>query len=432
MKITELLNIAARIRCRSRFEISDQTLDKIKSSTLLLIKDSTIQGLPNIFKDGKRITLRCMWIVLLMLCSFACIFYTRKSLLEFFDYEVITSIKSIEDENSLFPAVSICNYNNPEFKFKVLRTFFNQNRMKTWQKHFENFTDPYYGACARFNSGRNFTSAIDLKYSTTSGLEYGFRFELFVNDKNDYTKLVIHIHNQTSTPTSLYNQGFFISSGNYNYFKVKRIYEKKLAAPFNQCFKDVASFPFNKTLIEFLLNTKQVYSQKDCIDLCRNLKYIEANSCECSLNSLNEVFVSKCEIYNKSETSDTCEAKFIKNFQKNKPIETCSQYCPLECDSFKYEISHLLEQILSNGNITEGFEYPQFRTYENVSRSFVSIAVYFDDLKYTLINQKPKIEIFDLISNMGGIFGLFLGMGLLSFVELFEIILETFFIIFKD
>jgi len=432
MKITQMIsNIVARIRKSTRFEIKNPTLTKIKKSTLLLIKDSTIQGLSNIFKDGKRITFRFMWIILLIFSSFACIFFTRKCLLDYFEHEIITTIKSIEDESSPFPAVSICSYNNPNLKIKVLRTFFNQNRMKTWQKHFENFTDPYYGACIRFNSGRNFTTNIDLKYSTSSGYEYGFWFDFYVNDSNDYTQLVIYIHNQTFKPTSLFNQGFFISSGNYNYFIVKRIYEQKLPAPFNQCFKDVRSFPFNKTLIDFILKSQKVYAQKDCVDLCRNLKYIEANSCDCSISSLDEVLVSKCGIFDQVETSKTCEAEFIRKFQENKPIETCSQYCPLECDVFKYEVSHFFEPILTHGNISVGFEFPEFRTYENVSKHFVSIAVYFEDLKYTLIDQKPKIEMFDLISNMGGIFGLFLGMGLLSFIELFEIFLEAFFILLK-
>ena len=61
------------------------------------------------------------------------------------------------------------------------------------------------------------------------------------------------------------------------------------------------------------------------------------------------------------------------------------------------------------GNITKGFDYTEFKTYENVSKSFFSIYVYYEDLDYTLIEQIPKIQIFDLISNVGGLFGLFLG-----------------------
>jgi hypothetical protein len=36
--------------------------------------------------------------------------------------------------------------------------------------------------------------------------------------------------------------------------------------------------------------------------------------------------------------------------------------------------------------------------------------VFFENLDYTLISQKPKLEMFELISNIGGLFGLFLGL----------------------
>ena len=38
---------------------------------------------------------------------------------------------------------------------------------------------------------------------------------------------------------------------------------------------------------------------------------------------------------------------------------------------------------------------------------------------------------FNFISNIGGILGLFLGISFLSFIEIFEIIFEIMFIIFK-
>jgi len=58
--------------------------------------------------------------------------------------------------------------------------------------------------------------------------------------------------------------------------------------------------------------------------------------------------------------------------------------------------------------------YPCFNTFENVSRTFFSFRVYNEDLKYTLIKQQPKIELFGLISNVGGTLGLFLGFSFIS------------------
>ena len=55
----------------------------------------------------------------------------------------------------------------------------------------------------------------------------------------------------------------------------------------------------------------------------------------------------------------------------------------------------------------------------------------FSDLKYTLITQKPKIELFGFISNIGGTLGLFIGFSFISVLELFELLVEYTLIIFN-
>ena len=47
------------------------------------------------------------------------------------------------------------------------------------------------------------------------------------------------------------------------------------------------------------------------------------------------------------------------------------------------------------------------------------------------MKQEPKILLTDLVSNIGGTLGLFLGISFLSFIELFELIIEILFIFFK-
>jgi hypothetical protein len=46
-----------------------------------------------------------------------------------------------------------------------------------------------------------------------------------------------------------------------------------------------------------------------------------------------------------------------------------------------------------------------------------------------LIQQQPKIELFDLISNVGGALGLFLGFSFISLLELFEVLAELIYIL---
>lgn len=52
--------------------------------------------------------------------------------------------------------------------------------------------------------------------------------------------------------------------------------------------------------------------------------------------------------------------------------------------------------------------------------------VYYKDLGYQQYDEVEKTTLPDLAANIGGLLGLFLGMSFLSFVELFDILLQIF------
>ena len=98
------------------------------------------------------------------------------------------------------------------------------------------FNDSYYHICYRFNHGfKNNGENIPIKKSNSSGVYHGLSIYLVDNTFNSNGQYVVHIHNKTNTPNSLYNLGYFISSGVNNYFSIKRIYEQKLEEPYNPC-----------------------------------------------------------------------------------------------------------------------------------------------------------------------------------------------------
>lgn len=81
--------------------------------------------------------------------------YSRKSILDYLDYRFDSRITTINEDRVEFPTVSICKYNDEEFDFKVLNFKFNQNNKTFPIKHYEMYNDSNYGACYRFNSGKN-------------------------------------------------------------------------------------------------------------------------------------------------------------------------------------------------------------------------------------------------------------------------------------
>jgi hypothetical protein len=185
--------------------------------------------------------------------------------------------------------------------------------------------------------------------------------------------------------------------------------------------KDINQFPFNKTIICYLNKTNRKYSQFECLNLCFNLGYNQTNQCDCYLTSLDEEPTFFCG------NNYSCLEQFNDNFNQ---IEKCSKFCPLECDQYSYEIFHTPAKITDTGKINkfnDDYFYsslPEFQTYENVSKNYYLINAYYEESKYTLISQQPKIELFGLISNLGGILGLFIGFSFISLLEIIEVLAE--------
>jgi hypothetical protein len=186
--------------------------------------------------------------------------------------------------------------------------------------------------------------------------------------------------------------------------------ETKLGLPYNNCYKDVKQFPYNKKLINFINSTNVIYKQVLCLEYCFKEYYLKENNCNCTNVSLGNVW-SNC--YGKNDTnSSSCIWNYRSDFFEKSIVDYCKEYCPLECDSVTYT---------STVN--------QFRNKKE-NREF-QLRIFYKSLKYTSLTQYPKMVDFDLISNIGGILGLFIGCSFASFFEVFEIVIEVIFIIFQ-
>jgi hypothetical protein len=157
------------------------------------------------------------------------------------------------------------------------------------------------------------------------------------------------------------------------------------------------------------------------------LKYYETNPCNCTFNPWDQVFV-KCyvsvDIFSKLYK---CSEQYRTDFSEDHSFEKrCSELCPLECDSIDYSLTTYTLDYPSVGNISKRDKSKhfnsKFRTYEEIHRNFYSLVIYYKDLKYTLIKEEPNMILADLISNIGGLMGVFTGLSFISFVEIIELL----------
>lgn len=112
---------------------------------------------------------------------------------------------------------------------------------------------------------------------------------------------------------------------------------------------------------------------------------------------------------------DKCEFEGWTNIHNDFDYEAnCFDVCPRECNSIKYEYE---PQDLAGVAAVGDNVIP-------LTNSSFSLCIYFEDLRYTLITQKPKTTWADLISKIGGLLGLFVGVRLLSLMDIFQFVLE--------
>ncbi len=229
---------------------------------------------------------------------------------------------------------------------------------------------------------------------------------------------------------------YWITPGSWNYFEIERVFDRRLGAPYNDCLKDITKFIYNKTIINHIIESNRLYTQNDCYYLCSHLYALEESNCGCNSTLAN--FEKNClRQFYEENLNDTkkCTAQYLKEFRiakirSNK--DRCISYCPSACDSMTYQITPSYEAYPKIGKISRKSKIEnglyKFQTYEQVSKHFSSILIYYKELKYTLISQEPRTMLFNVISNIGGILGLFLGISFLSFMELVEILFQVIYI----
>jgi hypothetical protein len=106
---------------------------------------------------------------------------------------------------------------------------------------------------------------------------------------------------------------------------------------------------------------------------------------------------------------------YFKLIQNNIINSKCLIECPEECDSISYDAFH---------------SFSKLENYKNIQlNDCVYFTIFYESLSYTVIDQVPKMNILDLISNIGGNLGLFIGVSFLSFAEIIELFIEILFIL---
>lgn len=349
------------------------------------------------------------------------------NVVSYLSYSFITNIALISETSPQFPAISLCfssENQTHELKNNMISCSF--DLVNCDFQDFELYSIylssvNYFEACLRFNTGKSYSNQpIEIKNITRTNAYTGLFLSFLINDFNidnfnfkSLFKLRISIDNFTSyfDRLKVYNQNMGISiPAGITQIQIEREFIQNLALPYNNCVKQDTS-DYISEFFQYFLKNNMTYTQNDCINVC-TMKYI-MNKCNCNLEIKS---LQTC--FDNIQMSNCLLEYYYGLLDKTyPPPDNCFSSCPVECNSINYKIQQ------NSFILTD--KYLQFYNLSNDCKdNCVDIAIYYPTKQYTLITQSQKMQLFDLVSSVGGIMGLFIGFSFLTLIEIIDIIFK--------
>jgi len=352
-----------------------------------ILKDSSLPGIPRMLENDHFI-IKFIWIICLIGLTGLSVYYLIINVISYLSYSFVTNIAVISETTPQFPTISFCitsriQLPTPQNSLYSCTFDSKQCTFKDFEISTVNLVNNnFFDTCLRFNSGKNYSNqSTEIKtISRTNiytGLNVTFLLDDFVIDGFLFPtiyKLRISIDNYTSlfNRLQIYDQkfGIDIPLGNTQ-IKIEREYYQNLPEPYNNCIKQDTS-EYISYLFQYFIQNNKIYKQINCFDLC----IIEFLNIKCNCTQefksfqmcFNDKLISKC--------INDYYFQFL-NKQMQMP-DKCLNLCPIECDSIN------------------------------------------------------KMQLFDLISSVGGLISLFLGFSFLTLIEFIDVIFKICFFSFNN
>jgi hypothetical protein len=236
---------------------------------------------------------------------------------------------------------------------------------------------------------------------------------------------IIFIGNHSINPSNQ-RDGIQIPTNSDTYLSISRDFVKRLENPYGDCLRDFSQI--SSSFYNAFVEVNRTYRQKDCFDMI--IQQFIVNECKCNINFIPKMnkSVNYCNTVSEIECGLASFGSISKNF-----IDDNIYLCPPECDTIDIKSSmsttHPFNptsiENLRNHSVVQSY-YPKELniSYEELANSIVSLTIYYNELRYVEIVEIPDYTILNLISNIGGTLSLFLGISLLTFIEIIDLFVQ--------
>ena len=459
----------------------DENTAVIKShigSALDELQHIKIDGLPNIIRS-KHIYGVVVWTLTMLAASSICALLVVGTISQYLSHAVSTNIRRLPETKPPFPTVTICSHLpfNTDFGADFLKNksinnltgIASRDQLKLigidWSKEetekmdslermmisclyqnipcnisdFEYMLHPFSHNCYRFN-------AKGTRKASISGSINPLKMELYTGLPDSISASVVSrgvfviIQNATDYPYNIYAEFIDVSARSGVFIAATRTIFSLYPTPYSECAvleegKLASGYTLdNRTLFDAVVETESAYSQGTCFLFCQQM--ISLEMCNCTTPSIEYRPPGNHSTCLTPEQV-TCVYHVFALFTSTDLITTeCTKLCPFECEtslvdtkvSFSnYPYSDAYVESLRNSSTLYARLGDQKDFTENLRDNLVSIDIFYPSLSYTRVEEEPKMSLEDLIGALGGHLHLFMGMSLMSFIEIFEFaVLQTY------
>ena len=280
------------------------------------------------------------------------------------------------------------------------------------------FYHPQYGNCYTFNK------EMPVKTISVPGVTYGLTLELYLGNppvdtvNNAIDGIIMSIHNKTDAPFTKMDV-IKVPAGSETDLILNRNFITRIPPPYGSCMET----GFSSELYKYILNTLNIsYSQEYCFSLCmQNQTKIICGCINVFLPMFENDNTSICGPNQRNFVSD-----LVNNFGNSSSNTVCQSSCEFECSPIEFDIKtynghyptthykSILQQWVQNNNKNV--------SYSDIPDSFAKVNVYYHSMQYLTTEQTQKFQGIDLLSNLGGVLGLWLGISLMTLIEIVELI----------
>ncbi|CAF3708227.1 unnamed protein product [Rotaria sp. Silwood1] len=315
------------------------------------------------------------------------------------------------------------------------------NQLNCYKEDFISFSDARYGNCYTFNAKANHIRNGTL-YGLAENGDWGvLELELYVHSQqyvpywSSAIGLLVQIHDNEQIPL-MHWKGHYLMPGRRQRILFSRRTQYRLAKPYSDCDTKV---PFMlQVAFDHFGNASYIYEQYICAIVCIQVYIYTKCGCidpnEWTTRYLAVPGTDKIIIAPICSKGSTCYKKELDRI--NNDYDIWQQNCPmcaLECTTtnFLTKISSLLapmQWLLDDLKPKiESLSVPLPANWSNtwqseISQNYVALEVVSESARMEILTDTASIGPVDLLSNVGGQTGLWIGISFLSLMEIAEML----------